>query len=111
MEHDTIIITENYVYWIGSKKETESFLRKLWKDLSPRLNRYWFYVRKIGMDGQGNLYDKNLNPIYGKDGIRGDAANAKLFHDCLNHYDVEMQKAIEENKESDKELSRKEREK
>lgn len=109
LEHDTIIITENYVYWIGSKKETESFLRKLWKDLSPRLHRYWFYVQKVGRDGQGKLYDKNLNPIYGKDGIRGDAANAKLFHDCFNHYDVEMQKAIEENKESDKELRRKEK--
>ena len=104
LEHDAIIITKNYIYWIGSKKETEAFLRKLWKDLSPRLKRYWFYVQKVGMDGQGKIYDKNLNPIYEEGAISDEAVNAKLFHECFNDYDLTMQKAIELNKETDKEL-------
>ena len=104
LEHDAIIITKNYVYWIGSKRETEAFLRKLWKDLAPRLHRYWFYVRKVGMDGTGKLYDKNLNPIYDHE-FHVPGANTKLFHDCFNNYDVSMQRAIEANKEEDKKLN------
>lgn len=85
-ENDNVIITKNYIYWIGSKKETEAFLRKLWKDLSPRLTRYWAYAKKIAKDGQGDIL-------------------AEKFHKSFNDYDVEMQKAIEENKLSDKELN------
>lgn len=107
LEHDTIIITKNYIYWIGSRKETEAFLRKLWKDLSPRLHRYWFYVTKLGMDGQGKLYDKNLNPIY-HDDETATSLTTKLFHDCFNDYDVTMQKVIEDNKDADKELNKEE---
>lgn len=106
LEHDTIIITKNYIYWIGSRKETEAFLRKLWKDLAPRLHRYWFYVSKVGMDGQGKIYDKNLNPIYEEGVISDEAINTKLFHQCFNDYDVTMQKAIELNKEADKNLNK-----
>ena len=109
MEHDTIIITKNYVYWIGSERETEAFLRKLWRDLAPRLHRYWFYVQKVGLDGQGKLYDKNLNPIYEDGAISDSVINTKLFHDCFNDYDVEMQKAIEENKNFDKKLNKKDK--
>ena len=108
-EHDTIIITKNYKYWIGSKKETQAFLRKLWKDLSPRLHRYWFYVRVLGMDGQGKIYDKNLNPIYEDGSISDNAINTKLFHDCFNEYDVTMQQAIEAYKEEDKKLNAEEK--
>ena len=104
LEHEAIIITKNYIYWIGSKKETQAFLRKLWKDLSPRLHRYWFFVGKVGMDGQGKLYDKNMNPIYDEN-LDDSGISAKLFHDCFNDYDLTMQKAIEENKEGDKELN------
>ena len=109
LEHDRIIITKKYVYWIGSEKETKAFLRKLWKDLSPRLHRYWFYVSKVGFDGQGKLYDKNLNPVY-EDYMDDSSISAKLFHDCFNDYDITMQKAIEENKDQDKELNVKEKE-
>ena len=108
LEHDAIIITKNYVYWIGSKEETQAFLRKLWKDLAPRLHRYWFYVRKVGMDGTGKLYDKNLNPIFEEGNISDSDINAKLFHDCYNDYDVEMQEAIEIHKEEDKKLNKEE---
>lgn len=85
LEHDAVIITKNFEYWIGSKKETQEFLRKLWRDLSPRLKRYWNYVKKVGYDGQGKLYDKNLNPV--------DENNkaVKQFHDCFNEYDITMQ--------------------
>lgn len=98
LEHDTIIITENYEYWIGNEEETKAFLMKLWRDLSPRLHRYWFYVRKVGMDGQGKLYDKNLNPIYNDGAISDAAINVKLFHECFNDYDATMQKAKERKK-------------
>ena len=94
-ENDNVIITKNYIYWIGSKRETEAFLRKLWKDLAPRLHRYWFYVKKVGRDGQGNLLDE-----------LDDSTIA--FRESFNKYDVEMQKAIEENKAADKELNKEE---
>lgn len=94
-ENDNVIITKNYIYWIGSKEETESFLRKLWKDLAPRLHRYWFYVKKVGRDGQGNLFDELDESTIS-------------FRDAFNKYDVEMQRAIEENKKADKELNKEE---
>lgn len=100
-EHDKLIITRNYKYWIGSKEENEAFLRKLWKDIAPRLHRYWQYVKKIGSDGQGKIYDKNLNPVDDEE------SNARFFHECFNDYDVTMQKAVEQNKKADKELSKK----
>lgn len=105
LEHDAIIITKNYKYWIGSIEETKSFLRKLWKDLSPRMRRYWFYVQKVGLDGQGKLFDKNLNPIvYDEDNCDEKTQKAKLFHDCFIDYDLEMEESIEQNKENDKSL-------
>lgn len=105
-ENDNVIITKNYVYWIGSKEETEAFLRKLWKDLAPRLHRYWFYVKKVGRDGCGRLYDKNLKPIFKEGEISDSDITAKLFHDCFNDYDVEMQELIELKKDADKELNK-----
>lgn len=92
LEHEKVIITEKYVYWIGSERETKKFLQKLWRDLSPRLKRYWNYVKKIGYDGQGRLYDKNLNPI-------NDDSRSRAFHECFNDYDIEMQAAIEKGDE------------
>ena len=89
-EHEKIIITEKYVYWIGSKEETKRFLQKLWKDLSPRLKRYWDYVKKVGYDGQGRLYDKYLNPIDQND------EKARRFRESFNAYDITMQTAIKE---------------
>lgn len=93
LEHDKIIISKNFEYWIGSEAETERYLRDLWKALAPRLHRYWAYTKKTGMDGQGKLFDKNGNPLNEK---------ANYFHECFNDYDIELQKLIEADKEADK---------
>lgn len=62
MENDHVIITEKYIYWIGSKEESEKFLQKLWKDVSGRLKRYWFYTKKLDRDGQMDIFrDEFLN--------------------------------------------------
>ena len=107
-ENDNVIITKNYVYWIGSKEETEAFLRKLWKDLAPRLHRYWFYVKKVGRDGQGKLFDKYLQPIFENEPNQNEkdiSDTTRLFHKCFLTYDITMQHAIQENKKADKELN------
>ena len=96
LEHDKIIISKNFKYWIGSKQETARFLRDLWKALAPRLVRYWKYVDKTKMDGLGKLIDKNGNLV--ESGSR-----ARAFHECFNNYDIELQKEIEMDKILDKE--------
>lgn len=96
LEHDKIIISKNFKYWVGSAKETKRFLRDLWKALSPRLKRYWKYVAKTKMDGLGKLFDKNGNPI-------DDNGKARAFHECFNAYDIELQQAIEQDIIADKE--------
>ena len=62
-EHDKIIISDNFEYWIGNKEETQEFLDQLWKDLCPRLVRYWNYKQKVARNGQGQLFSTKLNPI------------------------------------------------
>ena len=62
-ETDKLIISKNFEYWIGSKKETQDFINKLWSDLAPRLIRYWNYLKKVNRDGQGILLDRKLNLI------------------------------------------------
>lgn len=62
-EHEKIIISFNFEYWIGNEKETEVFIDKLWSDLEPRLIRYWTYKKKAKRNGQGRLFDKYGNPI------------------------------------------------
>ena len=62
-EHDKIIISKNGTYWIGNEEETQEFLDKLWKDLCPRLCRYWNYKQKVSRNGQGQLFSTQLNPI------------------------------------------------
>ena len=94
LEHDKIIISKNFKYWIGSEEETQRFLRDLWKALAPRLHRYWAYTQKTKMDGLGKLIDKNGNPLNDK---------ADFFHKCFNDYDIELQKAIEIDEQNDKE--------
>ena len=61
--HDKLIITKDYEYWIGSERETREFIKGLWKALSPRLKRYWSYLKKIGLDGQGKLLSNAGNVI------------------------------------------------
>jgi len=62
-EHDKIIISDRFEYWIGSAEETQEFIDSLWQQLAPRLMRYWFYKSKVAKNGQGKLFDKNLNPV------------------------------------------------
>lgn len=88
-EHQHLIINDKFEYWIGSKRECQEYLKKLWNDLAPRLHRYWQYVKLLGYDGQGRLYDKNLNPINPHDDTV-DAIN--FFFSAFNDYDIEMQK-------------------
>ena len=93
LEHDKIIIFKNFQYWIGSERETQRFLRDLWRALAPRLHRYWAFVNKVKMDGQGKLLDKNGNPLN---------TTTSEFHKCFNDYDITLQKLIELDKEEDK---------
>lgn len=89
LEHDKIIISKNFEYWIGSERETKQFLAELWKALSPRLSRYWTFVDKLKRDQQGKLVSNQGNPI-------DENSLAKQFHECFNRYDIEMQKEIDE---------------
>lgn len=87
LEHDKIIISKNFEYWIGSERETKQFTDGLWKALSPRLKRYWKFVNKLKLHGQGKLLSNQDNPI-DSDSL------AKQFHEVFNAYDIEMQKEI-----------------
>jgi len=62
-EHDKIIISKNFEYWIGNEQETQEYLDKLWCNLCPRLVRYWNYKQKVARNGQGQLLSTRLNPI------------------------------------------------
>lgn len=95
LEHEKIIISKNFEYWIGDEKETKQFLRDLWKALAPRLNRYWNYVHKTKMDGIGKLIDKNGNPI-------DEYSKSRKFFECYNDYNIEMQQVISTEKENAK---------
>lgn len=86
LEHDKLIISDNFYYWIGSDRETKKYIAKLWRDLSGRLHRYWAYRDKIKRDGQGKTLDNFGNPLSDK---------AKRFHECFNDYDIEMQQLME----------------
>lgn len=71
-EHEKIIISFNFEYWIGNEQETQVYLDNLWNDLEPRLMRYWRYLKKVRENGQGKLLDKNNNLIdFEKDNVRG----------------------------------------
>lgn len=62
-EHDKVIISKNFEYWIGNEEETKEFIDKLWSDLCPRLVRYWNYKTKVARNGQGQLFSTKMNPI------------------------------------------------
>ena len=49
LEHQHIIISKDFNYWIGNEEETRQFLNDLWKALEPRLSRYWNYYKKINL--------------------------------------------------------------
>ena len=48
------------------------------------------------MAGRGKLIDKNGNLVES-------GGRARAFHECFNNYDIELQKAIENDKVTDKE--------
>lgn len=94
--HDKIIISKDFEYWIGSQRETEAFLRRLWRQVSPRLKRFWKYTKKTKLDGTGKLLSNQGSPIEEHNN------NIKLFHEAFNNFDIEMQKAMEsEDKENE----------
>ena len=63
LEHDKVIISKNFSYWIGNEEETQDFIDNLWKQLAPRLQRYWFYKQKVSKNGYGKLLSNELEPI------------------------------------------------
>lgn len=86
MEHQHLIISKNFEYWLGSEEETKDFLDNLWRALAPRLSRYWNYYKKIKQNGQGRLLDKNNNVIE-------EESVANRFFECFNAYNVSMGKS------------------
>lgn len=62
-ETDKLIISDNYEYWIGDAEETMAFLDDLWKKLSPRLVRYWAFLKKVERDGQCLIFDRKGQAI------------------------------------------------
>lgn len=62
-EHEKIIISHNFEYWIGNHEEEKVFIDKLWSDLEPRLKRYWKYLAKVKANGQGKLISCQGQPI------------------------------------------------
>ena len=84
-EHQHIIISKNFEYWIGSQEENEKYLQDLWKALAPRLSRYWNYYKKLQKHNQGRLLDKNGNVI-------DEDSKAQAFFNCFNDYNISMQK-------------------
>ena len=55
-EIQKIVITENFEYWIGDREEVADYLNSLWKELMPRLIRYWKLKAKQKEDGQGQIF-------------------------------------------------------
>lgn len=62
-EIEKLIISKDFEYWLGNEEETMAYIDKLWKDLSPRLSRYWKYLNKAKMNGYGKLLSNQLKPI------------------------------------------------
>ena len=79
--HDKLIISKNFEYWIGNEEETQEFLNDLWKQLEPRLMRYWFYKNKVSKNGQGKLLSNDLRPI-------DSDSKAREFIESYNPYKV-----------------------
>ena len=84
LEHNKIIISKNFEYWIGSEEETNEFMDNLWKALEPRLTRYWNYYKKLKRNGQGKLLSNQLEPI-------DEDSKAELFFQCFNDYNITKQ--------------------
>ena len=59
----------------------QEFLNNLWKQLAPRLMRYWFYKAKLKRNGQGKLLSNDLNPIE-------DNSKAREFIESYNPFRI-----------------------
>ena len=82
---EKFIITEKYEYWIGSQRECERYLKRLWNSISPRLLRFHNIANKMKVNGQGKLLGAGGLPI-------DDDSKARRFYEAFNDFDVEMQK-------------------
>lgn len=70
-EVEKIIITEKYVYHIGSETETKDFIRKYWNNkIAPALKRYWNFRKKCDLDGTGKLIDEEFVEAFNKYNIK-----------------------------------------
>ena len=96
LEHNKIIISKNFEYWIGSQEESDQFVQDLWKALVPRLTRYWNYYKKLKRNGQGKLLSNQLKPI-------DEDNKAERFFNCFNDYNISMQKQLNESEVNENE--------
>lgn len=80
-QNDKVIITKDYEYWIGNEQETKDFLDKLWKDLAPRLVRYWAYNQKVSRNGQGQLFSTRLDSLE-------ENSKARRFIESYNEFKI-----------------------
>ena len=62
-ETDKLIISKDFEYWIGDEEETQEYLDVLWSKLSPKLVRYWEFLKKVSRDGQILLFDRKGKTI------------------------------------------------
>lgn len=63
-EVEKIIIYKDFLCWIAtSQEEVNEWLDSKWKELEPRLSRYWFFKQKAEKNGQGKLLSDQLQPI------------------------------------------------
>lgn len=66
-----IIVTKNYKYKLGTKKECKEYFRKLRKDALLKLVRLSVLERRMEQNGQGQLLSQDLNPITDESSARG----------------------------------------
>ena len=81
VEHEKVIITKNYEYWIGSKEEEQEFVNDLWSQLLPRVKRYWFYLNKTKLNGQGKIISDQNEPIT-------EDSQAREFIESFNPFNI-----------------------
>lgn len=66
-----IIVTKNYRYKLGTKKECEDYFKKLRKDALMKLARLSTLERRANSNGQGQILSQELNPITEESAARG----------------------------------------
>lgn len=62
---DKIIINNNFEYKVAeTKEEVSEYLEKKWKDLEPRLSRYWKLLKKVNTDGQYDIFKEKFKEVF-----------------------------------------------